>query len=70
MADPDLSSPDYDTPHRLLNVTQMDDTTLSFEVSCPDTGVPFPHYVRSYSASGDDLWLFQPSLLEAYKKRP
>lgn len=70
MSDPSLSSPDYDTPHRLLNVSQVDDTTLSFDVTCPNIGVPFPHYTRSYSASGDDLWLFQQSQLDAYKKRP
>jgi hypothetical protein len=70
MSDLDLSSPDYDSPHRLLSVSQADDTTLSFDVTCPDMYVLFPHYTRSYSANGDDLWLFQQSLIEVYKMRP
>jgi len=47
----------------------MDSTTLSFDVTCP-AHVIFPHYLRSYSASGGDLWLFQTALIEVYKKRP
>lgn len=70
MSDLDLSSPDYDSPHRLLTMSQGGDTTLNFEVTCPDTYVLFPHYARGYSASGEDLWLFQQSLIEVYKKRP
>ena len=53
-----------------LRFFDADDTTLSFDVTCPNMGVLFPHYTRSYSASGDDLWLFQQSQLDAYKKRP
>jgi hypothetical protein len=70
MSDLDLDSPDYDSPHRLLTLSQADATTLNFDVTCPDMGVLFPHYTRGYSASGDDLWIFQPSLIEVYKKRP
>jgi hypothetical protein len=70
MSDPDLGSPDYDSPHRLLNVSRADDTTLNFEVICPTKYVLFPRYTRTYSANGDELTLFQQSLMEVYKKRP
>ncbi len=63
------SNAEADSPHRLLDVSRYDSTTLNFDVTCPDTSVIFRHYQRGYSASGDDLWLFQDSLLEVYEKR-
>jgi hypothetical protein len=63
-------SPGYDSPHRFLNVNRVDATTLSFDVTCPDKMyVLFPHYLRGYTAGGDELWLFQSSLIEVYRKR-
>ncbi len=70
ISDPDFDNPDYDTPHELLTLSPADATTLNFDVTCPTTGVLFPHATRGYSASGDDLWLFQSSLIEVYTKRP
>jgi len=65
------SAADYQTPHRLLNVSRVDSTTLSFDVTCPDSSrILFPQYIRAYSAADGDLWLFQQSLIEVYKKRP
>lgn len=69
--DPVLGSQaDDNSPHRLMNVSS-DGSELTFDVTCPDrSSVTFPHYLRGYTASGSELWLFQQQLIEIYMKRP
>jgi hypothetical protein len=69
--DPDLQSQaDRASPHRLMTVN-IDDTTLTFNVTCPDAAnVIFPSYTRGFTVDGDQLWLIQRTVLEIYRRRP
>jgi hypothetical protein len=61
------SQADDETPHRELSVSG-DGTTLRFHIDCPGT-VLFRDYERQFTAAGDELWLYQPGMVEIYQRR-
>lgn len=58
---------DSETPHRHMTVEQQG-ASLELVVTCPDI-VLMPRYQRGFSVEGDELWLFQKSLIEVYRRR-
>jgi hypothetical protein len=64
------SQADPKSPHRLMAV-RANDSTLSFNVECPDSSqVTSPNDSRGFSVAGEELWLFQRTVVEIYKRRP